>query len=254
MLKKSIKKNKNMLIAFISDTHGAKFHMKLQIPECDVVAHSGDIGGRTNTMELAEFLTWFEKLPAKKKIFTAGNHDLCLDSDWAERQKNKNVIQGLIAEQQYNDSKKIIESFDVVYLMNSSFEYEGVKFWGSPYSPSFHREHWAFNADRGGEIKQYWDVIPKDVDVLITHSPPKYILDKCFDDGFNAGCEELNKKLNEIQPLIHSFGHIHEGYGTHWQNKLLCINASVLNQNYQLVNKPILVEIDENKNFKLVEY
>jgi len=233
-----------MKIVFISDTHGAKFHTKLEIPECDVVVHSGDIGGRTTTLELAEFLNWFEKLPAKKKIFVAGNHDICMDYDWVQRQADNNVISGLVAEQIYQDAMKLIKKFDVVYLLNSGYEYEGIKFWGSPYSPSFNRQYWAFNADRGEEIKQYWDMIPNDTDVLITHSPPKFILDKCISGGFHAGCEELNKKINEFQYPIHCFGHIHEGYGFHWQNKTLCLNASVLNEDYKLTNKPFLVEIN----------
>ena len=242
-----------MKIVFISDTHGAKFHTKLQIPECDVVVHSGDIGGRTNTMELTEFLIWFEKLPAKKKIWIAGNHDLVLDKDWVDRQSYMNVISGLVAEQLYNDGQKLLKQFDTVYLLNSGFEYEGGKFWGSPYSPSFHRQYWAFNADRGEEIKKHWNLIPNDTDILITHGPPKYILDKCVGDGFHAGCEELNNKINEHQYLIHASGHIHEGYGTHWQNLTLCINSSVLNEDYKLANKPIMVELDENKKVTLIE-
>jgi Icc-related predicted phosphoesterase len=243
-----------MRIVFISDTHGAKFHNNLEIPPCDVVVHSGDIGGRTNFFELNEFLTWFEKLPAKKKIFCAGNHDLILDLDWINRQADNNVISGMVAKQLYEDGQELLKKFDVVYLLNSGYEYEGIKFWGSPYSPSFHRQYWAFNADRGQEIKRHWDLIPDDTDVLITHTPLKHILDRCANDGFHAGCEELNILVNQKQFKIHTSGHIHEGYGTHWQNKTLCINASVLNVNYQLTNKPILVEIDENKKVTIINY
>jgi len=243
-----------MILCFISDTHGSKFHSKLQIPDCDVVIHSGDIGGRTNASELSEFLNWFEKLPAKKKIWTGGNHDLILDKDWVDRQAYNNVISGMIAQQLYDEGQKILKEFDTVYLLNSGFEYEGIKFWGSPYSPSFHRQYWAFNADRGEEIKRHWDLIPDDTDVLITHTPLKHILDRCANDGFHAGCEELNIIVNQKQYAVHASGHIHEGYGTHLQNKTLCINASVLNESYELKNKPVLVEIDKNKKVTLLNY
>ncbi len=53
---------------------------------------------------------------------------------------------------------------------------EGLKFYGSPWQPTFH--NWAFNLDRGEEIKKVWDKIPNDTDVLITHGPPFGILDK----------------------------------------------------------------------------
>ena len=242
-----------MKIGLISDTHGARFHSKLIVPPCDVLVHAGDIGGRTTNLELGEFLIWFEKQPADVKIFIAGNHDLCMDSDWVKGQEKANFVSGLIAKQMYDDSQELLKKFNIVYLLNSGFEYKGVKFWGSPYSPSFHRQYWAFNADRGEEIKTHWDLIPNDTDVLINHGPPKHILDKCLNDGFNAGCEELNKKINEHQYLVHCSGHIHEGYGTHWQNKTLCVNASVLNFNYVLTNKPIIIDIDETtKEIKIL--
>lgn len=240
------------LICFISDTHSK--HEQLKIPTCDVLIHCGDEGTRTDLFELNSFLIWFENQKAKKKIFIAGNHSIILDKDWVEKKYYDNAISGLIAKQNYEDGQKLLTQFDVVYLLNSGFEYEGIKFWGSPYSPSFHRQYWAFNADRGEEIKRHWDLIPNDTDVLITHGPPKYILDRCFNDGFHAGCEELNKKINEHQYLIHASGHIHEGYGTHWQQNTLCINSSVLNEDYKLTNKPIMVELDENKKVTLIDY
>ena len=60
-----------MDIIHISDTHGI---LKIKIPKCDVLIHSGDIGSRTNIKELKLFLNWFSKQPAKIKLFTAGNH------------------------------------------------------------------------------------------------------------------------------------------------------------------------------------
>ena len=78
-----------MKIVHISDSHGAKYHTKLEIPECDVLIHSGDIGGRTSPTEVQEFLAWFEKQPAKKRIFVAGNHDICLDYQMA---KGKQIL------------------------------------------------------------------------------------------------------------------------------------------------------------------
>jgi len=58
-----------MRLVHISDTHGKKYHNNLIIPECDVLVHTGDIGGRTTCFELVEFLEWFNKQPAKIKIF-----------------------------------------------------------------------------------------------------------------------------------------------------------------------------------------
>jgi 3',5'-cyclic AMP phosphodiesterase CpdA len=76
-----------MKIVHISDTHGAKHHSKLDIPECDVLLHTGDIGGRTDLLELQQFLEWFKKQPAKRRIFIAGNHDIILDKTFAKKLK-----------------------------------------------------------------------------------------------------------------------------------------------------------------------
>lgn len=243
-----------MVICHISDTHGAKFHSKLRIPECDVLIHSGDIGNRTNNLELAEFLIWFSEQPAKKKIFIAGNHDLILDKNWVETQKERNSIVGMIAEQMYEEGQKLLKKFDVEYLLNSGCEYEGIKFWGSPYSPSFHREHWAFNADKGREISRYWDMIPTDTDVLIVHTPPFGIQDWLNNGQERQGCLELNIVVSNIQPLLFLCGHIHEGYGYEVKGRTTYVNSSVLNKEYVLTNEPFLIEISTiNEGFKEVK-
>ena len=248
-----------LTIVHISDTHGARGHSRLTIPECNVLIHSGDIGGRTTLFELVEFLTWFEKQPADVKIFSAGNHDLILDFDWVQRQKKENAIQGMIAEQQHNDALEYLKKFNVVYLNNEDYIYKGIKFYGSPITPSFHRKFWAFNADRGEEIQQYWDMIPSDVDVLITHGPPYGILD-AIPEGFkqtpnediHRGCEDL---LKTIRTRLHKlklscFGHIHDGpnglilkqFGS---NRFIRFsNGSVLDNDYELVvPKPLLITL-----------
>jgi len=53
--------------------------------------------------------------------------------------------------------------------------------------------------------------IPKDTDVLITHTPPHGILD----GAKRYGCELLRKTFDdgELQPIYHFFGHIHEDGG-----------------------------------------
>jgi hypothetical protein len=49
--------------------------------------------------------------------------------------------------------------------------------------------------------------IPKDTDVLITHTPPKYHLD------LNLGCASLLSEIWKVKPRLHVFGHIHSGHG-----------------------------------------
>ncbi|MCK4490026.1 MAG: hypothetical protein KAU23_07180 [Anaerolineales bacterium] len=47
---------------------------------------------------------------------------------------------------------------------------DGTKFYGSPWQPWFY--DWAFNLQRGPEIRSKWELIPEGIDILITHGPP----------------------------------------------------------------------------------
>ncbi len=71
---------------------------------------------------------------------------------------------------------------------------------------------WAFNRNRGKEIRKHWKLIPSDIDVLITHSPPYGILDTTKAE-IHDGCEDLLKAVKQSQPKYHPVGHIHEAYG-----------------------------------------
>lgn len=247
-----------MKIVHISDTHGGRGHTKLEIPECDILIHSGDIGGRTNNFELIDFLVWFEKQPAKQKIWIAGNHDIILDKDWVERTSHADSVIEMLLKQNYGTAQHILKAYNVKYLLNEEFTYEGLKFWGSPYSPSFHRTYWAFNADRGDEISKIWAKIPSDVNILITHTPCYQILDRVdeqyrkFDgEDLNVGCKDLltviEKRLHSLK--LHCFGHIHDNYGVvskavSNRRHVLFSNGAVLNNSYtQLVTKPLIIDL-----------
>jgi len=45
----------------------------------------------------------------------------------------------------------------------------------------------------------------------MTHGPPKGILDACPQG--NVGCENLLQAIRRVKPMMHCFGHIHEGNG-----------------------------------------
>jgi len=244
-------------ICHISDTHGPKWHTKVVVPECDVLIHSGDIGGRTDLLELTEFLLWFEKQPAKKKIWIGGNHDLVLDKKWAHSRPD--TVMQMLAIQRHQQAMDLIGNYVVKYLMNTDYVFEGVKFWGSPYSPSFHKEHWAFNADRGEEISKIWAKIPTDVNVLITHTPVYGFLDSIpesyleFNEGddVHRGCKDLlgviQKRLLNLK--LHCSGHIHDQVGVileHVSNnrRVLFSNGAVVsNAGEQLVTNPLVITI-----------
>ena len=72
---------------------------------------------------------------------------------------------------------------------------------------------------RGEPLREVWAQIPTDVDVLLTHGPPRGHGDLCFPTRLgmgrkHVGCDELLTAVTtRVKPQFHVFGHIHEGYG-----------------------------------------
>ncbi len=210
-----------MKFTFISDTHGK--HELIRLPAGDVLVHAGDFSMRGSLPEVETFLRWFEEQPFQHRILVAGNHDFL-----AEREPG--IFRALIPD-------------SIIYLEDSGVEIDGVRIWGSPITPWFF--DWAFNRQRGADIRRHWDLIPDDTDLLITHGPPYGILDEVLRDPRPVGCRDLLRRAEQVQPRVHVFGHIHEGYGRLRHNSTLYINASVLDVRYQPVNKPVRLDWEE---------
>ena len=67
-------------------------------------------------------------------------------------------------------------------------------------------------------------------------------------EGDDVGCKELEILIKDDLPNLKMFiqGHIHEGYGYEKLGEKLLINASVLDRDYKLVNKPYIVKMNLN--------
>ena len=182
-----------MKIWHISDTH--TYHGLLKVPEgIDMVIHSGDATNPrdpyASEQEMLNFISWFGSLPIKHKVFVAGNHDLCIE---------RNLI-----------TKIDFMKNGIVYLENDYTEVEGIKIWGSPFTPTF-GQGWAFNKKRSA-LHDIWKEIPDDVDIVVVHGPPKGILDLAYHQ-LNCiefcGDEALRKRMYLLKPKLCLFGHIH---------------------------------------------
>jgi len=219
-----------MRLVFLSDTHGANLHHP--VPDGDVLIHCGDFSKLGKEKELLEFSEWFFSYPHKHKIFIAGNHDLMFEKDPG---KARSLVGAGI------------------YLLDQEVIIDGFKIYGSPWTPEFYS--WAFMRKRGCELKFFWDKIPKDTDILLTHGPAMGILDYVPKSGMYVGCEELKQRLAVVRPSIHAFGHIHESYGTqilNWNDveETLAINASICDLTLHGVNVPFVVDIDRTAEGK----
>ena len=120
-----------MQITAISDTH--KRHRLLDGMFSDkdyVLVHAGDAAhsrdSAENYAEMVDFLDWYSSLSAMWKIYVPGNHDV-------------SVERGLINPKDWPEIKFLINTYIVI---------DGVKFFGSPYTPSF-GHGWSWNMAYG---------------------------------------------------------------------------------------------------------
>jgi Icc-related predicted phosphoesterase len=86
---------------------------------------------------------------------------------------------------------------------------------------------------RGSSSLRYWNLIPENLDVLITHGPPFGILDQTAPGEAHLGCEELRDAVERKKPRVHLFGHIHGGAGTFENEATRFVNAAYLNERYK---------------------
>jgi Icc-related predicted phosphoesterase len=219
-----------MIIDCISDLHG--FYPELEGGDLLIIA--GDIlRSGESLIELLDFekeYLRFKKNKYKKIILVAGNHDCILQE-----------------EKDYGYTWPYCS-----YLCDSGTEFEGLKIWGSPWTLSFKGLNPACAAFTGAEdeIVKKFELIPDDTDILITHGPPIHTFDYSDIYQESVGSKSLYKRVCEIKPKLHVFGHIHEAYGQGarlWYpheeggRKTIFVNAAHCNEYYQPVNKPIRI-------------
>lgn len=225
-----------MKIVAFSDTHSK--HKNITIPECDVAICAGDISSIGQKHEIASFLGWFSKQNCKHKVFIAGNHDRCFDPNFQKPLEADKWLSEMLDFYKVNH-----EGSNITYLENSSVVIDGIKIWGSPITPWFHGDRWAFNKHRGPEIAEVWENIPLDADIVVTHGPVAYKLDYTQIDKVYVGCEDLRKRLEIVKPKFHICGHIHEGYGVEEGINTTFVNASTCNLHYSPTNPLFLFTI-----------
>ncbi|KAG9318123.1 hypothetical protein JVU11DRAFT_190 [Chiua virens] len=191
----------------ISDTHSHQY----RVPSGDVLLHAGDLSSWGHSSQLTTTIEWLKSLDHPVKIIVAGNHDLCLDQEWASSKTWADMIEQTRA---YVHSQV---SFGLYYLEHEPLYFTAPtgrvwKVYGSPAAPFYVQG--AFQYESEAEAQAIYDRIPNDTEILITHTPPYRILDKTR-RGKYAGCETLLSRLKDLSDCrLHVFGHIHEAAGS----------------------------------------
>lgn len=293
----------------ISDTHNFKFgdaeefHGKFRhpTPKSDVLLHCGDLTGTGTLEQYRGALEMLGKIDAELKLVIAGNHDLSLDKKWwAENEEDSdspdepdNFVHAKAVEMWTGDMAK---KAGVTYLeegLNTFTLRSGAKFtiYTSPYQPEFCNWAFAYNSfeDRFNppdkvNTEHGFKCIAENpipdfpgVDIVMTHGPPKDILD--WTAHGTVGCHNLIRAVSRARPLLYCFGHIHEAHGAKvvkWKDdrnemgseaveseadvqnsypenskfsvklgrETLMVNAAVMNVHYRPTNPPWLIDLD----------
>ncbi len=195
--------------------------------------HAGDLTFKGDVQEISQELRELGRIAKNFKygcVFICGNHD------WLG-ERNPALMKQMALDE------------GLTYLDHSSIEIEGLKIFGSAYTPEFC--NWAYNVNRA-ELNKYWAQIPDDTQILITHGPPMNILDPverynpkiCEFEIECVGCWDLYSRIQDLKQLqLHVFGHIHAGYGQVKKGNVTYINASICTEAYKPTNAPIVVDV-----------
>lgn len=179
----------------LSDTHTKS---PSSVPPGDVLIHAGDLANEGTVSEIQAQIDWLASLPHREKIVIAGNHDSFFDP----------------SSRAACDVGKSLDWADVHYLQHSSITLvfpdrnnRQLSIFGAPGIPRCGGDEFAFQYQRHED--EWTGTIPGDIDILVTHTPPRHHLDL----PAGLGCDYLLEEVWRVRPKVHIFGHVHAGYG-----------------------------------------
>jgi Icc-related predicted phosphoesterase len=231
-----------MKILATSDLHG---NLKdLNFEKIDIAIFAGDFaelkgGGKWHWYDqkkwiMKKLMPMIENNPQTQFCIVPGNHDMIMDKNMTNLYPDINF--------------EIKWSKNVHILIDKLVEINGLKIYGTPWIPIINFR-WAFESDNK-KLKEKFNLIPKDVDILITHTPP-HISNDCMIDrsiqwgGYEAfGSSELAEAIFEKEPKYAFCGHIHSG--THECvefNKTKIYNVSRVDERYEIAYEPTIIEL-----------
>ena len=239
---------KEIKIASTSDIHG---NLDFKVPVVDILTISGDIcpvhGSHNPTSQLHwvnnKFIPWCYELINSKNVnyivFIAGNHDF--------------VFQ--VMARGKNEAFNVQWPVGVHYLYQQHTEIEGVKFYGTPWTPTF--GNWAFMQSED-VLNNYFASIPNDLDILLSHGPAHGLNDTImqrpewsFGSDPHVGSKSLREHIKRAKCKWLLSGHIHSAshyvekcfFGEKDTDYINCVNVSLVDETYTPTYSPFVFSI-----------
>lgn len=223
-----------------SDTHGLHDSIKHR-PEADVLLHAGDFTDFGELEVVQSFSQWLKAYPASHKVVIAGNHDITFhELTYQHSQGFRDKTQKARAKT-CRQVRYALLSSGCTYLEDSIIDLLGYQIYGSPWSPAKYSSNWAFGLPSGKDLREVWDRIPAETDILVSHTPPYGIRDTV--GNLPKGCGSLRQAVNRLSIPVSVFGHIHEGYGVEQDEHTMFVNASTCTVAHTPANPPIVFDM-----------
>lgn len=208
-------------IVIISDTHCQLSQVK--VPEGDILIHCGDFTYSGIQPELIAFGNHLRKLNHRYKILVPGNHDMTLDP------LHDNYHSKAESWMRLKESE--------ILAINKLVSINGLNIFCTPMVPKM--SAWAFAYSDTIQKEIYDDASNFPIDIVVSHSPPRGVLDGDAHEGSTL----LKEFIQKVKPKYHLFGHCHGNYGQIEIDGVKYINAATCNMSYYPVHKPIVIEV-----------
>lgn len=232
-----------MRIVALSDQHG---HLPLDIPACDLLLVGGDvcpdrIGHFAAHAHPERQKAWFDRharpwlaeAPAAHRVLTWGNHDWC-----GEECSFAADAPGRASS---TDLQIVVDRQTSVLPAGAS---RPLTIWASPWSNQF--MEWAFMKSPA-QLAALYATIPEGIDILMSHQPPfehgDLFVDALSGAEEHPGSHELLATIDRVRPQLVICGHFHAGYGQFRRGDTLIYNVAVVNDAYELVRRPTVIDI-----------
>lgn len=212
-----------MKVTCISDLHG-------NMPELDggdLLIIAGDCTAMDKVDQWQRFGFWLNAQKYQHKIWIAGNHDE-------------------VIERNIGYAKEFCSG--AIYLQDAGIKIEGLKIWGTPWTRWFdgvNPDCDAFMIKSEFQLKDKFDLIPEDTDILVTHGPCYGRLDQTLyrDDAGSTALRDRVDFLRTKRLKYHIHGHIHEAYGRNEEGGLTTLNVSRMDRSYKPTHEIVNIEI-----------
>ncbi|XDG02672.1 hypothetical protein ABKA04_002287 [Annulohypoxylon sp. FPYF3050] len=217
----------------LSDTHAMKFSPgNYPGHHVDVAIHCGDLTEESKIAEFRTSLDLLKSINASLKLVIAGNHDFTLDIPMFKKKIAEAVPPlepDLVAKEygRFGEARELLEEKEardarIVFLEQGTHRFilengAALTVYASPYTPSLGDWGFQYHPEKGHEF-----AIQEGTDVVITHGPPRGIMDLTHSRE-RAGCPDLFAAVARTRPRLHCFGHIHEAWGAKlvaWREKI----------------------------------